>query len=75
MFNSDTIPSNPEPLVYEVHCGVSFFNAAKEYGFVEVSKDKADAHVNLKTIRNLRIYYLDEGQNLSLKIIEYGCQP
>ena len=45
-----------------------------EYGFVEVRKDEADIFVHLKTLRNFRIYYLVEGQNLGLKIIEYCCQ-
>ena len=44
------------------------------YGFVEVSKDEGDVFLHLKTLRNFRIFYLNEGQNLSLKIIEYGCQ-
>ena len=45
------------------------------YGFVEVSKDEEYVFAHLKTIRNFKIYYLDEGKNLSLKFIEYGCQP
>ena len=45
------------------------------YGFVEVTKDEADVFLHIKIMGNFRIYYLNEGQNLSLKIIEHGCQP
>ena len=75
MFKSNTGPSNSESLEDKVHCSVSFFNTAKGYSFVEVSKDEADVSLHLHTMRNFRIYYLDKGRNLSLEIIEYGCLP
>ena len=75
MVKSDTIPSNLEALEKEVQFRVSFLNTAEGHGFIEVSKDEADVFIHLKTMRNFRVYYLDDSQNLSLKITKYECLP
>ena len=72
---SDTIPSDSTPLEDEARGSAKFFNTAKGYSFAEVGNEEADVFVHLKTLRNFRVYHLNEGQKLFLKITDGGRGP
>ena len=60
---------------HEVRGTVKFFNAYKDYVFVNMSENERDVFVHLRTLRNCGIHHLTEGQEILLHVTDEGKGP